>query len=67
LQRKRTSVAARLLRGSQLAVEEVVKQVGFDSRSTLFRAMRRFHGVTPRECRQTAHPVTSMGLTALEA
>jgi AraC family transcriptional regulator len=52
LQRKRATVAARLLRGSELAVEEIVKQVGFDSRSTLFRAMRRFHGVTPRECRQ---------------
>lgn len=51
LQRKRTMVAARLLRNTALAVEEVVKQVGFDSRSTLFRAMRRFHGVTPRECR----------------
>ena len=54
LQRKRATVAARLLRGSELAVEEIVKQVGFDSRSTLFRAMRRFHGVTPRECRQAA-------------
>lgn len=52
LQRKRTMVAARLLRSSSLAVEEIVRQVGFDSRSTLFRAMRRFHGVTPRECRQ---------------
>jgi AraC-like DNA-binding protein len=40
------------LRGSELAVEEIVKQVGFDSRSTLFRVMRRFHGITPRECRQ---------------
>lgn len=55
LQRKRTSVAARLLRGSEMAVEDIVKQVGFDSRSTLFRAMRRFHGVTPRECRQTTN------------
>lgn len=52
LQRKRTSVAARLLRGSDLAVEDIVKQVGFDSRSTLFRALRRFHGITPRECRR---------------
>jgi AraC-like DNA-binding protein len=52
LQRKRTSVAARLLRDSELGVEEVVRQVGFDSRSTLFRAMRRFHGLTPRECRR---------------
>ncbi len=61
LQRKRTSVAARLLRSSEMAVEEIVKQVGFDSRSTLFRAMRRFHGVTPRECRRTSEAVISMG------
>jgi AraC family transcriptional regulator len=54
LQRKRSTAAARLLRGSELAVEEIVKQVGFDSRSTLFRALRRFHGTTPRECRQAA-------------
>lgn len=51
LQRKRTTVAARLLRCRELGVEEIVKIVGFDSRSTLFRALRRFHGVTPRECR----------------
>ena len=54
LQRKRATVAARLLRGSELAVEDIVKQVGFDSRSTLFRTLRRFHGITPRECRQAA-------------
>lgn len=54
LQRKRTSVAARLLRTSELGVEEIVRQVGFDSRSTLFRALRRFHGVTPRECRRAS-------------
>ncbi len=54
LQRKRATVAARLLRGSELAVEDIVQQVGFDSRSTLFRAMRRFHGITPRECRQAS-------------
>jgi AraC family transcriptional regulator len=61
LQRKRSTAAARLLRGSELAVEEIVKQVGFDSRSTLFRALRRFHGTTPRECRQaTADSLTFM-------
>ncbi len=32
--------------------------VGFDSRSTLFRALRRFHGVTPRECRRAADSLT---------
>jgi AraC family transcriptional regulator len=61
LQRKRTSVAARLLRGSDLAVEDIVKQVGFDSRSTLFRALRRFHGVTPRECRRAPDGLAFMG------
>lgn len=53
LRRKRATVAARLLRSNGLSVEEVVKHVGFDSRSTLSRALRRFHGVTPKECRQT--------------
>ena len=61
LQRKRTMVAARLLRNSELGVEEIVRQVGFDSRSTLFRAMRRFHGVTPRECRRASDIPAFMG------
>jgi AraC-like DNA-binding protein len=52
LQRKRAVAAVRLLRQSSIGVEEVVRLVGFDSRSTLFRALRRFHGVTPRECRR---------------
>ena len=60
LQRKRTTVAGRLLRGSELAVEDIVKVVGFDSRSTLFRTLRRFHGVTPRECRRAADSLTFM-------
>ena len=61
LQRKRTSVAARLLRSSHRQVDEVVKEVGFDSRSTLFRALRRFHGLTPRECRSAAEAPVFMG------
>jgi AraC family transcriptional regulator len=61
LQRKRTAAAARLLRSSQMHVDEVVKEVGFDSRSTLFRALRRFHGVTPRECRHMAEAPVFMG------
>ncbi|HKE96928.1 MAG TPA: AraC family transcriptional regulator, partial [Povalibacter sp.] len=61
LQRKRTSVAARLLRSSQRHVDEIVKEVGFDSRSTLFRALRRFHGLTPRECRHAAEAPVFMG------
>jgi len=65
LQRKRTSVAARLLRDSGSSVEEVVRQVGFDSRSTLFRAMRRFHGVTPRECRRNGGTFSLMTESAV--
>lgn len=60
LQRKRTSAAARLLRSSEMAVEQIVKQVGFDSRSTLFRALRRFHGLTPRQCRRMPHALSFM-------
>ena len=41
--------------------DEIVKEVGFDSRSTLFRALRRFHGVTPRECRHAAESPAFMG------
>jgi AraC family transcriptional regulator len=67
LQRKRTSVAARLLRGSELAVEEIVRQVGFDSRSTLFRALRRFHGVTPRECRRASEAPRFMSVDEVAA
>lgn len=67
LQRKRTSAAARLLRNSQLHVDEVVKEVGFDSRSTLFRALRRFHGVTPRECRHAAEAPMFMSSTTAAA
>lgn len=65
LQRKRTSVAVRLLRGSDLSVEQIVKQVGFDSRSTLFRALRRFHGITPRECRRSSDVLAFMGAAGL--
>jgi AraC-like DNA-binding protein len=57
LQRKRTTVAARLLRNPELPVEDVVRRVGFDSRSTLFRALRRFHGVTPTQCRRIVEPL----------
>jgi len=52
LQRKRTLVAARLLSHTDLPVTDVVRRVGFDSRSTLFRSLRRFHGLTPRDCRR---------------
>lgn len=71
LQRKRAVAAVRLLRQSSFGVEEIVRLVGFDSRSTLFRALRRFHGVTPRECRRSTEPhgVRSMfgGVTQLAA
>jgi len=67
LQRKRTTVAARLLRSTALGVEEIVKVVGFDSRSTLFRALRRFHGITPRECRHALDTPAFMTAASAQA
>ena len=51
LQRKRTTVAARLLRGSELAVEDIVQAGGLRFALHAVPRVRRFHGVTPRECR----------------
>jgi AraC family transcriptional regulator len=67
LQRKRAIASMRLLRQSSVGVEEVVRLVGFDSRSTLFRALRRFHGVTPRECRRGAESQATRAVFAADA
>jgi AraC family transcriptional regulator len=54
LQRKRASVAARLLRSTDLSQEEVAIRVGFESRSTMFRHLRRHAGSGVRGLRRTA-------------
>jgi AraC family transcriptional regulator len=54
LQLKRATVAARLLRKTDLAVPEIAQRVGFDDRASLFRCMQRAYGVSPRKIRQRA-------------
>jgi AraC family transcriptional regulator len=52
LQRKRAAVAARLLRSTDLSQEQVAERVGFESRSTMFRHLRRHAGAGVRGLRQ---------------
>jgi AraC family transcriptional regulator len=51
LQRKRISVAIRLLESTQLTMSEVAASVGFAEESTLVRQTRRWTQLTPRQIR----------------
>jgi AraC family transcriptional regulator len=48
LQRKRAAVAARLLRSTGLGQDMIARRVGFESRSTMFRHLRRHAGAGGR-------------------
>jgi AraC-like DNA-binding protein len=52
LTRKRVQVAERLLRNSSAQIDEVAANVGFRSRTTLFRQMRQFRGLSPSTIRR---------------
>jgi AraC family transcriptional regulator len=56
LQRKRATVARRLLLSTNLSQEEIASRVGFESRSTLFRSLRRLTGASARTLRRDARP-----------
>jgi AraC family transcriptional regulator len=51
LNERRLQAAERLLRGSKYSLDEVASRVGFQSRTTLFRQMKRSRGVSPTEMR----------------
>jgi AraC-like DNA-binding protein len=51
LQRKRISVAIRLLESTRMTMSEVSASVGFAEESTLVRQMRRWTQLTPRQVR----------------
>jgi AraC family transcriptional regulator len=51
LNNRRLRAAERLLRNTDLPVGEVAVRVGFESRITLFRQMKRVHGVAPSALR----------------
>lgn len=54
LQRKRTTVAVRLLESTRLTVNEVATRVGFAEKSTLQRQLRRWTKLTPYQIRARA-------------
>jgi AraC family transcriptional regulator len=54
LNRKRTLAAQRLIRQSAWTLIEIAEYVGFGSRTSLFRHLKAFGGVAPRELRATA-------------
>ncbi len=53
LTRKRVRVAQRLLESPQLCVEDVAALVGLNSRTTLFRQMKKILGTSPRQSRRS--------------
>ncbi len=54
LTRKRIQAAERLLQSSATQVDEVAANVGFQSRTTLFRQMRHLRGLAPSTIRNDA-------------
>lgn len=52
LTQKRLQAAERLLRNSSAQIDEVAANVGFRSRTTLFRQMRQFRGLSPSTIRR---------------
>ena len=50
----RARAAVRLLAGSALPIEAIAARTGFDSRSTLYRHLRRVCGCSPSSVRQQA-------------
>lgn len=54
LNRRRVRAAEHLLEASDLPIDEVAARVGFGSRATLFRHMRRTRGAAPRAIRAAA-------------
>ncbi len=61
LNNRRLRAAERLLGDTTMRVDEVAARVGFESRSTLFRHMRRVRGLAPSEVRRVAADVRAAG------
>ena len=55
LLRKRAHTARRLIATSKLTFDEIALQVGFATRSSLFRQMRRWLDCRPGDLRSCAH------------
>jgi len=56
LNNRRVRAAERLLRSTDVGVDEIALRVGFESRTSLFRHIKRLHGVAPSALRTTLNP-----------
>ncbi len=54
LNQRRVLAAERLLRDTEVCVDEVAARVGFESRTTLYRHLKRMRGVAPSALRAAA-------------
>ena len=52
LQRHRMETAARLLRRSDLNIQQIIAQVGYENTSYFYRLFHERYGLSPREYRQ---------------
>ena len=56
LQKHRMETAARLLRRSDLNIEQIITQVGYENTSYFYRLFHERYGVSPREYRRSRTP-----------
>ena len=52
IEQKRMIKAAELLKGTKLAVTEIVEKIGYNNMNTFYKAFKRYYGITPKESRQ---------------
>ena len=53
LQKHRVETAARLLRRSDLNIQQIISMVGYENTSYFYRLFHERYGLSPREYRQT--------------
>ena len=56
LQKHRMETAARLLRRSDLNIQQIITQVGYENTSYFYRLFHERYGVSPREYRRSRTP-----------
>ncbi len=64
LQKHRMETAARLLRRSDLNIQQIIAQVGYENTSYFYRLFHERYGLSPREYRYGAHRRRSRRPTA---
>ena len=53
IQQKRMIKAAELLEETDLAIAEIVQQIGYNNTNTFYKAFKRYYGMTPRSYKES--------------